>query len=156
MTEQQTARGRVERVFIDEHVKLLRSLFAFARSREIAEDAMAEAFAQAIRHGDDVRDVRAWVWRTAFRLASRDLAGRRRASAPVEEDVYLMDEPATDLFRALASLPPKQRGALILHHYADHPVRDVALMLGSTSAAVRVHLSAGRKRLRAQLGDLDG
>jgi len=52
---------------------------------------------------------------------------------------------------ALGRLSPKQRGAIVLHHYVGYSVKDAAEVLGSTSAAVRVHLSQGRKRLRTLL-----
>ncbi len=60
-----------------------------------------------------------------------------------------------DLLAALSKLSPKQRGAVILHHYAGYPVKEVAAMLGSTSAAVRVHFVRGRKRLRELLEEHD-
>jgi RNA polymerase sigma-70 factor (ECF subfamily) len=56
---------------------------------------------------------------------------------------------------ALRQLSPMQRGALVLHYYAGYPVRDAARILGSTSAAVRVHLSRGRRRLRGLLEEDD-
>jgi RNA polymerase sigma-70 factor (ECF subfamily) len=57
--------------------------------------------------------------------------------------------------RALARLSPSQRAALVLHHYAGYPIKDIARILGSTSASVKVHLSVGRKRLRAMLEEDD-
>jgi RNA polymerase sigma-70 factor (ECF subfamily) len=56
---------------------------------------------------------------------------------------------------ALRVLPRKQRAAVVLHHGAGYPVRDVARIIGSTPAAVRVHLSRGRRRLRELLGGDD-
>jgi RNA polymerase sigma-70 factor (ECF subfamily) len=60
-----------------------------------------------------------------------------------------------DVMVALKKLSPSQRAAVVLHHYADYPVKEVAVILGSTSAAIRVHLSRGRKRLRQLLEDDD-
>jgi DNA-directed RNA polymerase specialized sigma24 family protein len=57
---------RVRRVDESDHPRLWRSLDAFTGSRSIADDAAAEAFAQILRRGDDVRDVAAWVWRSAI------------------------------------------------------------------------------------------
>jgi RNA polymerase sigma-70 factor, ECF subfamily len=151
--EEVTGRERVERAYREEGPRMVRTLFAYARSREIAEDAVAEAFAQVLRRGDAVADVTAWVWRSAFRIASGELASRRRTErlerAPEVE--YEMSEGAAEVFDAIGWLSPKQRAAVLLHHYADLPVREVASLIGSTSAAVRVHLSSGRRRLREQL-----
>jgi RNA polymerase sigma-70 factor (ECF subfamily) len=57
--------------------------------------------------------------------------------------------------RALGRLSPKQRAALVLHHYADYRVKEIADILETTSAAVKVHLSVGRKRLRQILEEDD-
>ncbi|HET6791085.1 MAG TPA: hypothetical protein VFI35_05825 [Actinomycetota bacterium] len=46
---------------------------------------MAEAFARALARSGTIRDSVAWIYRTAFRLASDELrAERRRGPAPTE------------------------------------------------------------------------
>ena len=66
-----------------------------------------------------------------------------------------MEEDVVELIEALRELPTKQRAALVLHHGAGYPTRDVAQIIGSTAAAVRVHLSRGRRRLRELLKEDD-
>jgi RNA polymerase sigma-70 factor (ECF subfamily) len=66
-----------------------------------------------------------------------------------------MSDPPGDLLRALATLSPKQRASTILHFYAGYSTKEVAEILGSSAATVRVHLSQGRKRLRALLENDD-
>jgi DNA-directed RNA polymerase specialized sigma24 family protein len=44
-----------------------------------------------------------------------------------------------------------QRAAVILHYYADLRVRDVAAVMGTSPAAVKVSLMRARRRLRALL-----
>jgi RNA polymerase sigma-70 factor (ECF subfamily) len=56
----------------------------------------------------------------------------------------------------LASLPPGQRAAVVLHYYADLRVRDVAEVLGISTAAVKVSLMRARRRLRTFLESTDG
>jgi RNA polymerase sigma-70 factor (ECF subfamily) len=157
MVDELTQRERVERAYRQEGPKMVRALFAYSRSLEVAEDAVAEAFAQALRRGEAIGDVAAWAWRSAFRIADGDLAARRRRySDEVPEERYEMSGPALEVFEALGKLSPKQRAAVVLHHYIDLPVREVASLIGSTTTAVRVHLSAGRRRLRQLLEDDDG
>jgi RNA polymerase sigma-70 factor (ECF subfamily) len=60
-----------------------------------------------------------------------------------------------DLVRALQTLSPMQRRAVVLHHMADLPVAEVAAILGSTRSAVTVHLHRGRRRLRKILEETD-
>ena len=45
-----------------------------------------------------------------------------------------------------------QRAAVILHDEEGYSAREVAQLLGISSATVRVHLHRGRKRLRESLG----
>jgi len=156
MVDKLTERERVERVYRQEGPRMVRALFAYARNMEVADDAVSEAFAQAIRRGGAIGDVRAWTWRAAFRLADRELASRRRiVSDRIPEPIYEMSHEATPVFDALGQLSPRQRAAVVLHHYADLPVRQVADMIGTSSAAVRVHLSIGRRRLRTLLENDD-
>ena len=60
-----------------------------------------------------------------------------------------------DLLHALRELTPAQRAAVYLHYRVDLPVREVARVTGMSSAAVKVHLMRGRRRLRELLGEED-
>ena len=61
--------------------------------------------------------------------------------------------PDEELLDALQGLTPQQRSAIVLHYYADCPVREIARRTGMNQLAVRAHLSRGRKHLRVLLGD---
>jgi RNA polymerase sigma-70 factor (ECF subfamily) len=149
--------ARLERVYREHGDRLWRAVLAFAGDPEVASDAVAEAFAQALRRGDEVRQPDRWVWRAAFRIARGELKAMRTRRAPlVMEERYGMDTTTIELIEALRRLPTKQRASVVLHHGAGHPVREVAAIIGSTPAAVRVHLSRGRRRLRDLLGGDDG
>ncbi len=141
----------LERLYREQGDRLWRAVLAYAGDRRIADDAVAEAFTQALRRGSELRDPLAWVWRVAFRVAAGELKERSRVVGEPMERGYEDPEGAADVIEALGRLSPKQRGAIVLHHYAGYPVREVASILDSTAPAVRVHLSAGRKRLRALL-----
>jgi RNA polymerase sigma-70 factor, ECF subfamily len=146
--------GDVERVYREQGDRLWRALLVYSGDREEASDAVAEAFAQLLRRGRNVRDPAAWVWRAAFRIAAGEMKARqRRGRSGFSAHVETGDGPSDRLVAALRRLSPKQRGSVLLHHYAGHSIRETAAILGSTSAAVRVHLSQGRKRLRSLLED---
>ena len=144
----------IEDVFERDARRLWWSILAYAGDREIAHDAVAEAFAQALRRGDALRDPAAWVWRTAFVVARGELKGRGR-SRPLEDESTTMAEPV-GLFEALARLSPKQRAVIVLHHYAGYRLREIGPMLGITKGTAGVHLSRGRRRLREVLEERDG
>ena len=145
-------RQELERLFGSDGARIWRALLAFAGDADVANDARAEAFAQALAHGDEIRSPAAWVWTTSFRIAKGLLKERSRRSDPRACDVaYSIPDPVRDLVDALKTLPPQQRLAIVLHDYADRPTTEVAALLGSSRATVHVHLSAARKRLRPLL-----
>jgi RNA polymerase sigma-70 factor, ECF subfamily len=145
----------VERLYREHGAQLWRSLLGFTGDREVASDAEAEAFAQLLRRGEAVRDPAKWVWRTAFRIAAGEMKKRRRIAGEAREEVVSESAETVGLIEVLARLSPKQRASIVLHHYAGYPVREVASILASTPPAIRVHLSTGRRRLRALLAEED-
>jgi RNA polymerase sigma-70 factor, ECF subfamily len=151
-----SARSEVERIYREHGEHMLRTLLAFSGDPEVAREAVAEALAQALARGPALRDPLAWTWRAAFRIARGELKRRRAVGPPALQRPYEIPEPAVELVAALRSLSPSQRAAIVLHHVADRPVREVAAILGTSQAAVRVHLSRGRRRLRELLEETDG
>lgn len=135
-----------------------RSVYAYAGGiREVADDAVAEAFARAMSRDGEVRDPLAYLYRIAFRIASAELARRKREESQVSEQAIAdpNQNGLPDLLGALRHLSPAQRAAVYLHYRADLPVREVARLTGMSVAAVKVHLMRGRRRLRELLGEED-
>jgi RNA polymerase sigma-70 factor (ECF subfamily) len=137
----------VEAIYRAHGDRIWRAVLVFAQDPEIASDAVAEAFAQAIVRGDALRSPLAWVWRSAFRIAAGMLKERSRSTPFVGTESYEMPDGARDLVASLAKLPARQRAAVILFYYADYPISQIARILRSNPLAVRVNLSRGRKRL---------
>jgi RNA polymerase sigma-70 factor (ECF subfamily) len=151
------SRDRFETAYRQDGPRLWRALVVFTADRELASDALAEAFAQALAGGDRVRDPAAWTWRVAFRIAAGALKERRRMDdLGMPDRSYDVPEPLWDVFDALAKLTPNQRLAVVLHDYADRSTDEVAAILGASRATVHVHLSQGRRRLRRLLEAEDG
>lgn len=148
------ASDAIEAVYRQEGDRLWRALFAFSGNEDVASDAVAEAFAQALRRGSQIRDPRSWVWRSAFRLAAGDLKRQSAVShGPIPEGAFHDVHADGQLLAALQGLTPQQRAVIVLHYYADCPVREIARRTGINQLAVRAHLSRGRKHLRVLLGD---
>jgi DNA-directed RNA polymerase specialized sigma24 family protein len=147
------APGRLGTLFEQEAPRLWRAVFAFAGDREIASDAVAEAFAQCLRRGGAVHDPRAWIWRSAFRIAAGELKDRGRWSPWPSDMAVDVPDDAEGLIATLGSLPPMQRAAIILRHYVGYDAGEIGAALGIGRATVRVHLSRGRRRLQAVLDE---
>jgi RNA polymerase sigma-70 factor (ECF subfamily) len=136
-----------------------RAVYAYSGGRrDVADDAVAEAFARAIARGEAVRDPLRYLFRIAFRVASAELARGGTEMGEVHETTGSVDptmDGVPDLLRALRQLSPSQRAAVYLHYRADLPVREVARLMATSSAAVKVHLMRGRRRLAELLGEED-
>jgi RNA polymerase sigma-70 factor (ECF subfamily) len=147
--------ARIEAVYRSEFPKLWRALYGFAGDAELASDAAAEAFARAIRDQDGIRDLAAWAWRVAFRIAAAELRRRPTPAPFAQTPAYEAPHPIPELVDALRALSPNQRLAIIMHDYADRPTSEVARTIGCSKATVHVHLSQARRRLRTLLEDPD-
>ena len=143
------------------HRRLLRQLALVTGDAGEAEDLLQEAYARAVLRWDQVRAFEApeaWVRRVALNLA-RDLAkrGRRRIAAFIRHGpppaVPGLSPDSVDLARALATLPLRQRVAVVLHHVGGLTVEEVAAELGSPAGTVKTLLYRGRAAMARQLGD---
>jgi len=121
-----------------------------AGSRDVADEATCEAFARLYAYRDGVHDPVAWVFRTAFRLAGRELKRQRHhAGSDVPEaasaDVSVLPYAVA---RGLRRLSPEQRSVVFLHYFADMPLAEVARLSGVPTATVKVRLHRARRALR--------
>jgi DNA-directed RNA polymerase specialized sigma24 family protein len=141
-------------LFRDESAGVYRTLYAYTGGRsDIAEEAVAEAFARALAHASTIREPLPWIYRTAFRLANEELRRgfRRRDAVAFDPDV---PGPELDgVMDAIRQLSANQRAAIVLRHLLDLDVGEVAARMGIAAPTVRVHLHRGRQRLRRLLGD---
>lgn len=64
----------------------------------------------------------------------------------------LDDELAIEVQKAIASLPPLQREALVLFEYEDLSLAEVAAIVGADSNTVKARLFRARDKLRSKLG----
>jgi len=140
-----------EGLFANEGPRLWRALYAYTGGRQdLADEALAEAFARAIGSDARIRDPVAWLYRVAFRLAAGELRRARLGDNQVPEEGADPTE-TPDLLPALRELSPNQRAAIVLVYEDGLTMAETAHRLGITQATVRVHLHRGRNRLRELL-----
>jgi RNA polymerase sigma-70 factor, ECF subfamily len=148
------AHDRVRDAYATQHVRLWRALAAWSGSSDVADEAVAETFAQLLRRGEAVEDPVAWAWRAAFRIAAGDLQ-RRGADVRYEvRDVPLppgTSDAVLDLMRALHHLTDQQRACVVVCDLLGYPAEEAGPLLGTSAATVRVQRMRARRRLRAQL-----
>lgn len=139
---------RVRAVYESDHARLWRSLYAFTSSRVIADDAVAEAFAQALRRGEEIRDVQAWVWRAAYAIARGELK-RGRSDGPLPE-VWVDDQPegVADVMNRLAAMSDGDRELLVLCHVGGWKPGELGRVTGVPAGVIRVRLHRATRRAR--------
>jgi RNA polymerase sigma factor (sigma-70 family) len=136
--------------------RLWRAVFVYTGGRrEMTDDVVAEAFARTLERGESVRDGAGYAYRIAFRLAASELRRPTTVAEVPETAAPSPDDDSHALFAALRHLSPNQRAAVYLRYQADLPVDEVARMIGTSSAAVRVHLMRGRRKLAELLPEVD-
>jgi len=148
-------RARLEATYREVGDDLWRAVLAYAGGRrDIADEAVAEAFSQAARGLDRIEHLRPWVYRAAFRLAAGELK-RWRASTTGRSVDRRGDpdatEAMTEMMELVGTLSPAQRRAFVLRDLLGFPTAEAAQLTGTSDVSVRVHLHAARRRLRAHL-----
>lgn len=142
-------------VYREQASRMWRALTAYSGNRDLAQDSVAEAFAQAIGRGTAIRSPERWVWKAAYRIAAGELKKRSTQTNLTVEPTIEVDEPAWEIRAALMQLAPQQRAAVVLHYYAGYPAREIAAITETTPAAVWMSLSRGRQQLRRILENAD-
>ena len=131
-----------------------------------AQDAAQEVFLRLHRSRSSLReDVGGWLYRVTVNVCS-DIGRRRRVRAvvPLERDVVSSEaSPDMEASRladrrridaALLQLGERERAALVLRDLEGLSTAEVAEVLGSAEATVRVQISKARLKLRELLRGL--
>lgn len=138
-------------------------------NREVAADAVQEAFISAFRRADAYRGdaaVTTWLHRIVVNACidrlRRERVSVRRAGdlgeldLPDLHDHHASVEARLDVRAALDRLPEGQRLALVLVDMHGLPVAEAAVVLGVAEGTVKSRCFRGREALAAILGAPDG
>lgn len=131
------------------------------RDRHAAEDAVQEGLLRAWRRLPALRDpsrFEAWVRRIVLRAAI-DATRRRRENVGLGD----IDRPSTTddhetrsvIGDAFGSLAPMHRAVLVLRHYLDLTVPEIASALGIPEGTAKSRLHHATRQMRASLLELD-
>jgi RNA polymerase sigma-70 factor (ECF subfamily) len=144
----------IERAYRDYGTQLWRGIYAYSGGRaDIADDAVAEAFARALLDTRQIRSPLPWLYRVAFQQAAQQLRDDQQQEAVSVAPETASDDPSPNAsLGALALLIPQQRAVVFLFYYADFSIADIARATGSSRVAVRVQLHRAREALRRRYG----
>ncbi|HUJ14475.1 MAG TPA: sigma-70 family RNA polymerase sigma factor, partial [Thermoanaerobaculia bacterium] len=70
------------------------------------------------------------------------------AAVKVDEEDFVKKDDVARLMRAIDELPQKERFAIVLRDIEELPTDEVAAILGSSPATVRVQISNARAKIR--------
>ena len=136
-------------------------------SSDDARDVVHEVFIKVAEQRDRllrVRDPKAWLLTVTHRLAvDHGRKRRRRQAEPLENFPFLavdQGDPArqTDaerMSRLVAGLPPAQRDAVYLRHFADCSFAEIGRVVGTPTFTAASRYRLGIRKLRQVIGGSD-
>ncbi|MDH4990667.1 RNA polymerase sigma factor [Aquamicrobium lusatiense] len=144
-------------LYSDEHRRLKRMLVRKGMSAQAAADAVQEAFIRLLRSpGEDIRDFRSYLRRTAETVAIDARRSEQRAGSvidpfaliddsvadpqPLPDAMMISREEAMALDAALLELSPRCREVLVLHKFEGLSYAEIADRLGIAKNTVMVHM----------------
>ncbi len=161
-------------LYLGSFAAMVRLARVLVDSPETAEDLVQDAFVRLHRHWGGVRDPRAYLHRSVVNAcrSHHRRAWRERTRGPRADDAAQGRAPTTGpgtgepgpvvdgaaelgrsddagvLGAALATLPYRQRAALVLRYYSDLPDAEIAVALGCRPGTVGSLVHRGLERLR--------
>ncbi len=157
---------------VHEHSRYVyRVAMATLRNHHDAEDAVQETFLRLLRQRKcwaEIRNVRAWLARTAWRVAIdrkrhpaavslEDAAGvidTLRASGASAEEIASHSQILAMVERLIASLPRELRDPLTLSTVEEMTSAEIGEILGIPEGSVRERVSRARSILNGKLAGL--
>jgi RNA polymerase sigma-70 factor (ECF subfamily) len=161
------AEGRVaelERVYELAAERLYGLALWHTRSPEDARDVVQEVFVRLAEQKHRLRRIRkphAWLLTVAYRLAVDIVRKRKRRSAQPIDETLLLTAPSEDPVRAIdakrlsrlvAELPPDQRDAIYLRHFAQCSYAEIGRIVGAPTFTAASRCRLGIDRLRRCIG----
>jgi RNA polymerase sigma-70 factor (ECF subfamily) len=157
------AQKTFEAFFQEEHARLLRALYLITTDRSEAEDVTQEALLRVWERWSRVRRMEnptGYLYRVALNISrsrARSVSrSMRRVLWPMSPvDPLAVTEDRDAVVRALRTLTPRQRAALVLTELLDMDVASTAQALGIKEGTVRSLVSQARSAMRSRLEKLD-
>ena len=141
--------------------RLVRTAYAVSGDLGVAEDAVQTAFAKAYRSWRRISRLEApeaYLRRMALNEVLNDRRRARRrheitSAEPPDSPANVGPDPLAhdEMWRAIMTLPPRQRAVLVLRYYEDLSEQQIADALGCRPGTVKSQASAAIAALRACL-----
>lgn len=141
-------------------------IFRMCGDEQVAEDAAQETFIRAWSHLASFRPdapLKSWLYRIALNAATDMLRREKRIlpgdvddlaladPEPGPEGIYLQEERATLVQKAISSLPDASRAVLVLKEYEGLTYHEIANALDIPLGTVMSRLNYARRLLKEKL-----
>lgn len=152
---------------------VIRTAYLITGNKPDSEDAAQETFVKVYLHISELKNdagLKPWMMQILVRTAYR-MCKKRGREMPDDEAERLSEnqamfsqsilsplgqmikrEEAEMIFRAVQTLPMKQKTVVILYYYNELSVGEIAKMLGCREGTVKSRLHTARRFLRGELG----
>jgi len=138
-------------VYRSDYVGLVRLAVLVGADRSVAEELVQDAFVAAHRTWDRVRAPLPYLRRAVINhchsWGRRQTLERDRRPRPADDAQLGADE----LWDALATLPERQREAIVCRFYLDLPDEEIAVILDCRVPTVRTAIHRGLAKLRQEV-----
>ncbi len=143
--------------------------YSLLRDFQLAEDAAQEAFLEAHRNLNKLREPAAfpgWFRRIVFKQCDRitrassfaiiplEAAGDRASHQPTQADAVEEREMNDKILAAVDSLPEREREATMLYYISGYSQDEIAAFLDVPVSTIKKRLYSARNRLREMLIDM--
>jgi RNA polymerase sigma-70 factor (sigma-E family) len=144
----EAAAGSFDDLYRHEQPELVRLATLLVGDRDLAADLVQDCFVRLHPRWDKVDDHRAYLRRSVVNACHSHHRGLRRFRRLDLRPVEPVELGARELSDALASLPHRQRAALVLRFYAGLPDAEIADALGCRPGTVASLVHRGLAALR--------
>ena len=143
--------------------------YRILRNGDDASDATQTTFVKALRsiaEFDVTRPMRPWLYRICGNVCIDVARGRHRSNESIDKHAYMLEsnddlvgsaeqnDLREKILRAIMNLPEKYRRILILRHYEQMAVEEIAEALDAPEGTIKSWLFRARAMLKKELAPL--
>ena len=137
---------------------IYRLAFSQTKNREHTDDVVQEVFLRFIKSDKSFESdehIKAWLIRVTLNCSHSVFSSSwYKKTVPLaenENELIFDSAEKSDVYYAVAELPPKYRAVIHLFYYEDMSIEEISKYLKINPSTIKSQLSRGRKLLREKL-----
>lgn len=158
----------VESVISNYGDMIYRIAFSITKNKSDTDDVFQEVFLRYIKNADtyvykNEEHLKRWLIKVCINCGKDVVSSTWSKHVSIDDDINNIDisdnisidnnaEISLDIKNALDNIPTKYQTVIYLYYFENLSTQDIANVIGSNSALVRVYLNRARKLLKDRLG----